>query len=670
MKKFFKLAAAFAAIGFALAMTSCSNSSDSVPPYVPNFAPGAAVYKVNVSSGIEHGSVTANPTSGAAGTEITLTATADQNYVWSSYTVTGAGGAAVSVSPQGTFIMPASDVTVSATFVFGASATISTFPAVVLSFNQDATIAMTGPLTYSDISIINTALKASSHKIKLDLRGVTGLSYLQHNAFFNCGKLQSISFPEGLTRIDDNVFGDCYSLESVWLPASLDTIGPSSFSTGLNSVLSSINVAEGNAIYSSVDGVLFSDGKKTLETCPQGKTGVYTVPDGVTEIEAQAFIDCKSLTAINLPESLQQIRFGAFSGTLIKSMTIPASLDSIDSIWGSIFYGNAELVSLTFMDKENWYYTDNEAKFKQRADGTSLNLDDPAANADEFRSASGKYYYKDVPLSPVVAGFKQNVAALSQPSSLSISGQVKKTDLHAICEAIQGASCKIKLDMSGVTGLSSLPQKAFDSCNNLQEIILPEGLVSVGKEAFQNCNDLEIVSLPASLARIGDDAFVCIKLSSVNVAQGNAFYSSVDGVLFSKDKKTLFLCPKGKSGSYKIPSGVKTVADRAFDTCIHITGLTIPNSVEKIGEAAFLATQITSLVVPASVTSIGKRFLLNCHNLDSLSFETPSGWKYATTKDDWLRKTGGTAIDLSGASQNASDFKNAGAAHSGYYLYK
>ena len=614
MKKFFKLAAAFAAIGFALAMTSCSNSSDSVPPYVPNFAPGAAVYKVNVSQSIEHGSVTASPESAAAGTEITLTATANSGYVWSSYTVTGAGGAAVAVSAQGKFTMPASDVTVSATFVVGASATLSNFASVVSSLTQDSTIAMTGQLTSGDLAAIKSALQASQYMIKLDLRGVTGLDSLPQNAFDIGQKLQSLSLPEGLTSIGDNAFIGCENLESLYLPASFSSFDELVFNiSSPTNVFTSINVAEGNFKYSSMDGVLFSKDKKTLLKCPQGKSGAYTVPAGVTTIGPNAFGNCRKLTGIVLPEGLQEIGQNAFSDTNIASMTIPSS---VITIYNDVFYRNTSLTSLTFSDTTGWYSTNNSDNFRKRTGGTAVSAGD--MNAGNFKTGNSNFYYKDVPVSDNVTAFAQAVAALTENSTVSLSGQIKQTDLGVIYNAISEASCKVKLDMSGASGLSSLPEQAFAGCDNLQEIILPQGVTSIGNFVFGACWNLESVSLPASVTSIGRDAFNSPILLSVNVDQGNAVYSSVDGVLFSKDKKTLIFCPKGKSGSFAIPSGVKVIGQSAFRECSKLTGVTIPDGVEKIGEEAFTSSGITSLELPDSVTVMEKHALSVCSSLTSL----------------------------------------------------
>ena len=611
-----RLCAALLCAALLVGVASCSNASGGAAlPTAPGGNSDAATYKVNIAASIEHGSVTASPTSATAGTEITLTATAEQGYAWSSYTVTGAGGAAVTVSAQGKFTMPASDVTVSAVFVVGVNASLSNFASVISSLTQDTTIVMTGQLTSGDLAAIKSALQASQHKIKLDLRAVTGLDSLPQQTLDGCPNLQSLSLPEGLASIGNNALTGCENLESLYLPASFSSFDESAFeiSSG-HIVFVSINVAERNPVYSSVDGVLFSKDKKTLIKCPEGKSGDYTVPNGVTTIGQNAFKACRKLTGIVLPEGLLEIVQKAFSFTSIASMTIPSSVVTIGTY---IFMGNNSLTSLTFNDATNWYYTNDQQKIKTRSGGTSASLGDVEANATAFKNGNN-YYYKTVAPSGNVTDFVQKVAALTGDSTIKLEGQIKQTDLAAIYKAINEASYKVKLDMSGATGLSSLPEQAFGDCVKLQGIILPQGIASIGNLAFSACEALESVSLPASVTSIGWDAFDSSNLSSINVDQGNAVYSSVDGVLFSKDKKTLIFCPKGKSGAFAIPSGVKVIGKSAFAWCRNLTGIAIPDGVEKIGERAFDNSGITSLELPDSVTVIENSALINCSSLTSL----------------------------------------------------
>ena len=431
-----------------------------------------------------------------------------------------------------------------------------------------------------------------------------------------CQKLQSLSLPEGLASIGSHALAGCANLESLYLPASFSSFDGATFE--LSSVFTSINIAEGNLVYSSVDGVLFSKDKKTLLKCPQGKSGAYTVPAGVTTIGTNAFGNCRKLTGIALPDSLLEICMNAFSYTSIASMTIPSSVVTISQY---IFNGNTALTSLSFGDETGWYVTQYSSNLRLRSGGTSHSFSTVASeNADTFKSGGNNCYYKTVAASDSVTRFMQEVGALTGESTVKLEGQIKQTDLAEIYKALENnfRILTVTLDMSGATGLSSLPEQAFIGCAKLQGIILPEGVTSIGNQAFGACANLKSVSLPASVTSIGRDAFDSPILLSVNVDQGNAVYSSVDGVLFSKDKKTLIFCPKGKSGSYAIPSGVKVIGKSAFDWCRNITSVTIPDGVEKIGERAFANLGIASLELPDSVTVIEYEALINCSSLTSL----------------------------------------------------
>ncbi|MBR6913120.1 MAG: hypothetical protein IKN34_04850, partial [Treponema sp.] len=91
--------------------------------------PSPTSYTITIAEGIEHGSVSASPTTAAAGATVTLTATPADGYKLASLTVTNAGGASVTTTKDSgdtskyTFIMPASNVTVSAVFVEESAAT-------------------------------------------------------------------------------------------------------------------------------------------------------------------------------------------------------------------------------------------------------------------------------------------------------------------------------------------------------------------------------------------------------------------------------------------------------------------------------------------------------------------------------------------------------------------
>ena len=61
----------------------------------------------------------------------------------------------------------------------------------------------------------------------------------------------------------------------------------------------------------------------------------------------------------------------------------------------------------------------------------------------------------------------------------------------------------------------------------------------------------------------------------------NAFYSSVDGVLFDKSQTTLIYCPQGKAGTCTIPGSVRSIGANAFSECYNLRTIMIPNSVSE-----------------------------------------------------------------------------------------
>ena len=114
-------------------------------------------------------------------------------------------------------------------------------------------------------------------------------------------------------------------------------------------------------------------------------------------------------------------------------------------------------------------------------------------------------------------------------------------------------------------GVTSIASYAF-SRSALTTVAIPEGLTSIAEGAFENCVALTSLTIPSSVTSIDENPFSgCDNLSDIIVEANNQNYSSLDGVLFDKNMKTIICYPGGKSDTtYTIPAGVTTIGDRAF----------------------------------------------------------------------------------------------------------
>ena len=217
--------------------------------------------------------------------------------------------------------------------------------------------------------------------------------------------------------------------------------------------------------------------------------------------------------------------------------------------------------------------------------------------------------------------------------------------------------------------VTSIGDYAFLSCYSLASITIGNSVTSIGDRAFHHCSSLTSITIPDSVTSIGYMAFSgCSSLTEINVNANNACYSSIDGNLYSKDKKTLIQYAAGKTAtSFVIPNSVTSIGEGAFAGCHNLTRITIPDSVTSIGYYAFEycynlksitipdsvtsigyyafsnCSRLTSITIPDSVTSIGEKAFYGCSSLTSVTFENPNGWWYS----DYENAESGTSLSSS-----------------------
>jgi len=159
----------------------------------------------------------------------------------------------------------------------------------------------------------------------------------------------------------------------------------------------------------------------------------------------------------------------------------------------------------------------------------------------------------------------------------------------------------------------------FTYKSSLTSFKFPVNTVSIGNLVFYySWNLAGTISIPASVKSITDYAFYgCSSISAFSVGGTNTRYSSLNGVLFSKNQDTLFIFPQAKTGNYSIPTTVKHIGASSFENCYNLTLVSIPSSVISIGSYAFsYCSGITgSLTLPASLKKIDDGAFYGCWNL-------------------------------------------------------
>lgn len=149
------------------------------------------------------------------------------------------------------------------------------------------------------------------------------------SAFYGCSGLTSLPLPTQLLQIGTSAFDGCTGLTSLELPASVTTLGDNVFA-GCTS-LQQITVADGNSVFTSVDGVLLNQAQTTLIRYPIAKGGSsYTVPTTVTELAPFAFESCTSLTDIALPNMLRNIGAWALANTGLTALNMPNGVRAVE----------------------------------------------------------------------------------------------------------------------------------------------------------------------------------------------------------------------------------------------------------------------------------------------------------------------------------------------------
>jgi hypothetical protein len=218
-------------------------------------------------------------------------------------------------------------------------------------------------------------------------------------------------------------------------------------------------------------------------------------------------------------------------------------------------------------------------------------LDLSGVSIAEYTGTDGTQKWNEVTTYPInsipMRAFEDNdnIESVIIPSSVISIGYAAFDD----CDNL------ITFTIPATSVLTTIESFAFEYCVKLGSIYIPNTVTSIGEEAFCRCRSLNFVTLPTSVTSISACAFAdCSGLITVDV--NNPIFSSLDGVLYNKDKSKLIQCPISKTGDFAIPLTVDSIGIDAFDHCKGLTSIIIPSSVVFVGvEAFYMCTSLHSI---------------------------------------------------------------------------
>ena len=424
-----------------------------------------------------------------------------------------------------------------------------------------------------------------------------GITSIGNYAFGDITNIKSVTLPNSLSRIGDYAFCYSYWLETITLPDSLTEIGDYAFSNCTR--LKSIVIPE---------GVEFI-GDGAFANCHSIET--VALPSSLTEIGAEAFDNCTGLKAIAIPAGVIRIGHGALSGCLrLETIEIDKANENYCTVDGVLFNKNkTALVSYPAGKTAESYEIPNGVTtvtygtFASCWNLKSVSIPTSVTSIQEC-AFNGCDNLRDVYYSGTQAQW--NAIAIDEENDGFDCAYIHCTDAvmhpHGICG--DDLTWELKdgvLTISGTGDMYDFNMAApwYNAASSIKSIELGSKVTSITSEAFVDCKSLESITLPEGIISVAAGAFLgCDNLSRINISDNNPYYTSVDGMLFNKDKTEIIIYPAGKTDAvYVIPDRVTTISRNAFIEPTYLQEIVIHAGVTNIEEGAFSSCNLNAISV-------------------------------------------------------------------------
>ncbi|EAY22981.1 surface antigen BspA-like [Trichomonas vaginalis G3] len=334
-----------------------------------------------------------------------------------------------------------------------------------------------------DYAFKNCYWKITSIKFEEDSEIISISNY---SFYWTKIKSADLSNCNHLTLLNESVFYKSYGLKSIKLPQNILSIGGKCFY--INLALSSIDL-----------------------------------PDSVEIIYEGAFSG-SGLTTINISKNskLKKLDSGCFFGTNLIKIFIPKSLNEISS---EVFNRCKYLENIT-VDPENEYYKSDSKSLFTGTDNSTLFKVVESYSESEY----------------IVPNYVTNIS-----DWCFFNANISSIQLHNNISWIGSSTFSYCTNLTFITipeSVTSIGYSTFYSCTSLTYITIPEGVTYIGEAAFVGCTSLTNITIPESVTYIGDGAFYhCSSLTNIIISGNNIEYIG-DGAFNSNENPINFFIPR------------------------------------------------------------------------------------------------------------------------------